>query len=857
MSTKNRGCFVCDGIASPDQKVCPKCGLTVDVGNLLIGQVLGDYTIEDVLGRGFYGTTVRATEQGISYAIKIIPRSRIIADQVKIGEKIALTKLAVQGTHRHLIRYFKQISGILEIQNKELVVEGLVFEYSEGFVPLNSFIRETSEPFGLQDLLFIVQAICSGLSQLEKIGFEHYDLHDDNILIRRIGSEEMQNDPFEVKIIDFGSTRSKNDIDPSEPHRTDMSYLGKHIYSLCNKYEVVNFGKISYGCNAIINHYKFFAHDLMEINKAHKKSTLAGIWSKTNQIIRTNTNPNDYPSFDEMLNNDAQFFNDPLENRNALALGHHEVSLLYQNNLNWVELLNSGSSVIVTGPRGCGKTMLFRFLSLRCKVWPEDHETTPKHVADRLSDDFQVGFVLSMTMVRGIFMMSHYRKLSESNANKAEEFTREYLNLHFALEVVNVLRWLHALKVFTSQKDEWLPLTNTISNLLIKPELATSSIEELIFAIEERVIELSTVNEDFTFTPSNFAKLDSLEKIGESLLGFGQLKEKEIWFLVDDYSSTIIPSLAQRAYNSVIFRLHDKVKIRLSMEGGESAFNDTMDRVYREGREISIVNLGQVYFEQSRRDDAQSKQFIEDIIRARCDQSGIGSLDRLKEILGENPRSHDFGEYLRSLEKIGSAQYWGFSLVCQLCSGDVSYIIELFNQLVEGKWDRGQLKPTEQHKIIKNFSSRQLNALRTIQVSGRERVFLFAENIGKLLKGYIIASKSKNTPDERIRIEIEGGANDLDETQLPSPRELHKLLIKYSVLIPGGYGKSRDSSLTEKYYIRRLFAPSLSFSPLKRGSVPLTKSSYEKWLNDPNEILKRYPKGLDDSQENLNLDDEE
>ena len=331
------------------------------------------------------------------------------------------------------------------------------------------------------------------------------------------------------------------------------------------------------------------------------------------------------------------------------------------------------------------------------------------------------------------------------------------------------------------------------------------------------------------YKPSNLARDDVLVQMSKSLKSLSWFKNKEIWFLLDDFSATLIPEFAQKAYNPVAFKVSSLVRMKVSSEGEGPILEDLSLRKYKEGRELTKVNLGELYF---RADEKQTQKFIQSILQERFKSTKKGSLKQMIRLLGEHPNEKSFGKYILNQKRPGNAKFYGFGLLCKLCSGDVSFIIELFRDIIKGDWgdDAVPLTKEAQAKIVKNFADSALNSLRNTALHG-PKLHDFATNVGQLIKAYLIKSNNKKTADMRIRIEIEGQWNLCEEAQ-----QLHNALLQNSVLIDGGFGKSRKGEPTKKMYFRKLYAPCFPFSPSKKGSIPLDIKKYENWLLDPKKI---------------------
>lgn len=157
----------------------------------------------------------------------------------------------------------------------------------------------------------------------------------------------------------------------------------------------------------------------------------------------------------------------------------------------------------------------------------------------------------------------------------------------------------------------------------------------------------------------------------------------------------------------------------------------------------------------------------------------------------------------------------------------------MLHAIVRGRWgeDAPRLSPKAQDEIIKKFAQRQMADLRRMADNG-PHLYAFSERLGNVLKTYLLASCGKEHPDERLRIEIEG-AGELSE----GAQRIHDALLRHSVLISAGSGKSRSGLPTRKLFFRRLFAPCFPFSPSRKGCIPLTIPQYEEWLIDPTSIV--------------------
>lgn len=834
MSTKEFGCFFCNGKSSDYDGKCQTCGKPINIGLELLSQKIDEYTPEKIIGRGFYGWTLKVTDKVHQpFAIKIVPVHRYTKEPLNENEVQALVKCS---PHRNLVRFWRPLKTHLNLLENKIEVFCMFFDYIENAVPLRKkFLEEDFKPTKV-DVVNILSGIASGLGRMHSNDLWHDDLHDDNVLIRNVEPDENLSELYEAKIIDFGSTKPQISGEPEHGERSDYEYLSKHIYTLVAHFEKINYSTLTPSDRAFAKKMRILGQRLSDSNVSRRNLTPISVIAEVDAALDETKIGSDFLSFEEMKTQSSVSLNEPLSNTNALSLKPQDICILFRDSLHWEDRIEKSEPVLVVGPRGCGKTMLLRYLSISSQARPKEGDNLPKDVALRLNKLSYVGFLVNAGQLRTPFIRSAYMKLEMLDRHLAEEFCREYINAQFTFEVIRTISWLKSEKLASIENRDIQPIIPAIYRLLGVNHLKTFSknaLDDVLVMLERRIVELSNLPTPDKYTPMNLSRDDVLLQLARIFKSIPWAKDKEAWFLLDDYSPTVLPELAILAYNPVIFRLSSEVKIKISSEGNGPRFEDTLSRKYKEGRELTKVNLGEIYFQTG---EEQCVEFFEQILQARFDATRKGSITKLKEMLGEHKYDKRFGKYICSKKRPGDARFYGFSLICRLCSGDVSYIIELLNFITHGHWDdTKKLSPKYQDDVIKRFSQRQLSDLRATSHHG-PKLHEFAKNLGNLLKDYLLKSKEKEDADERLRIEIEGTGELSPEAQL-----MENEIFRHSVLILGGAGKSKAGLPTRKLYFRRLFAPCFPFSPVLKDCIALTVQKYEQWLLKPESIWSDVP----------------
>ena len=161
MSSKDFGCFLCDG-KSPDQNgTCPNCSAQINIAQALPSHI-DNYRVINVLGRGFYGWTVKAEDDlPQPFAIKIIPSHRISEKYIPHHEPKALVACS---PHPNIARFVRHFTCRINILKKDVDVHCLVFEYIPDSRPLRAVIEHNVIQLTAAGIVEILSGIAFGLA---------------------------------------------------------------------------------------------------------------------------------------------------------------------------------------------------------------------------------------------------------------------------------------------------------------------------------------------------------------------------------------------------------------------------------------------------------------------------------------------------------------------------------------------------------------------------------------------------------------------------------------------------------------------------------------------------------------------
>src|SRR5438309_2739836 len=171
-------------IESPAFEIAPEL-LTNDRAGALVGELIGHYRIESLIGVGGMGEVYLARDErlGRKVALKLLPE-RLTADETQLSRFKTEARSASALNHPNILTVY------------EIGVEGnrqfIATEFIEGITLRASLTRER---MNLHDALEIAVQVASALAAAHETGVVHRDMKPENIMLRPDGY---------VKVLDFG-----------------------------------------------------------------------------------------------------------------------------------------------------------------------------------------------------------------------------------------------------------------------------------------------------------------------------------------------------------------------------------------------------------------------------------------------------------------------------------------------------------------------------------------------------------------------------------------------------------------------------------------------------------------------------
>jgi len=789
----------------------------------MVGQDIEGFSVKRVLGSGSTAVTYLALDDnGHEWALKLadadsfgerspfrdVGRFSSVRDEryLALTKETGLTTLQLDGVDKRFYWF------------KSRPVEGQ---------SLQDFLAEGNRFSVAGEIECFLRCITSALQILEQLGFAHGDMHSRNIM-REVVGEKTVHPEVRYVLIDFSESHELREADGGLS--SDLAMLGKHLHNFAiAASEWEDLRRDDERVLAAVSHVPGMLNG--------SSATSLGIRSAEDVYSRFTDNLQSVSrARDELLS--------PFESLSTEFLPSDSlIADLCFTEMSWTSKLEQAGNVLLIGPRGCGKTMIFRRMRLKTKL-----------VADRYQDEVESSPYVGLYVPCESLFYLQFADLSQVAVEKHRKPLIAYFNVCIAAEVCSTLLVDSPLR--DTLRSDFIAGVST----LLKEELGE------LWDVVELSVEARSIHDLNELTQRALRTIRNQVSRGEPAECLGStdfvvrlvellkknapvVAEKHIAIFLDDYTEERVPRRLQEALHQIVCQRSSEISYKISAHMQGSIYDSPRPLAQDEGRNIEVLNLGTLYLRRDRK--AKEGSLLVQILNKRLDHCpGIeGTMEEWLG-LGEWPDGHaTISRALNDPDSRPKVKYHGTRILMDLCTGDYSEMIRMVGEIFA---DAG-IEPTskeaprqpgspitafQQDAAIRRVSREYLARIRDIRPDG-QRLFDITNAFGcmssTLLRERDQVSQGKKA-DGSPRTDpydlLDAFVDDLTVAQ-DSAQERWRRLQKASVFADIGIAPSQRSPIADRATLRRIYCPAFATTTTSSEHLQLTRRQFEWFMDEP------------------------
>lgn len=803
-------------------------------------QPIKDYKLSRVLGSGKIGTVYLAERMG---GLKHLLACKIIKeDKLRVGWEKELEKVLQLRGVDNVVQYHSH--GVaFDSDNRPYAF--VMFDYVNGY-NLNSFIADHRSELNVPFIESIISTILNVLFACHSQGIIHGDLHAGNILISN-PDPRIRNSRRKIFVADFGYGGSHNSINPKDDFQELANITQALLHEL--KLETLNARDRS-----VYEKLNIFASKRL-------RDALRTKNSDPDQLIREYDELRQKAEIESAAGMRPDEVKSPGDFLWAEAMGYRKEDwkqLFVPEFLAASDLLTKNNTIL-TGARGCGKTMSFRRLTVLM-------DSIIGEKSGVVGEDQFVGFYLNCRDLVDAFPWLP-KRLSVGGEQQLIHF--------FHLAWLNELcKTMARVDLQEKERHEWFDIflsSEFGARYFPSPEggRILPHIRSFLETEKERCRSIS-INTATGTQNWPLAKLDFLDRLQVQLeSNVSWISELPLYLFLDDYTTPIISRELQGVLNAIILKRRSAIFFKISTESANSFWPyGKNNKLLEPPHDFKLIDLATESLHQSR--DEKSR-LLTKIFTPRIDRHPpfVGKKLTLEHVLGKTPFSfNELAWYFRDpkLHPLSGTTkktvYRGLDIFVGMWTSDIRMMVEVFVDMI--RESNGVLTPTE-HRIPDEVQNRcyktQGGEFLTFAQSIRDPELMRrgnnkkirGEEYGNHLKniveafikvskhelavGNLIDNQGTFSPVQAFRLEILDSFKTTDKA-----RAYHEGLIRYHIFLQDWRGKSQRGMLIPRLYLNRILLPYANLTFSSHDHIRLTNDEFNYLLEEPQKFYDRWVK---------------
>ncbi len=806
--------------------ICPNCGQEYGFPLKHFPATIGELRVIKPLSRGFYGATYLVKNELLDdeYVIKIIPKSIYKLHGKDFKQECKDHAELARGS-QHIVRITSLGDEIVKFKSgQEVDCHYQVLDYVPGQV-LRKVLGSEQEISSVR-ITQIAIDLFRVLDVLRNKQKNHNDLHAENLIVQELPHEERRADEVDnhirVVAIDIGSLTSTNKAGDSPDRQGDVHWVADYLIKLSEKL-LKNPDTTSDQDFRLASLLEDRAKLLFPAAEYLRSPNFNEVISDIKNCYHQQTFPWEEPL--RLLN-----FNDTY---NAQTLDPWFVpSLLVDPDDQWLNKICGPGSLVITGMRGCGKTMMLRALQFhsRAAAAKLTYNNEKRKQLEKLKNEGYVGIYVSCNKLLG-----------EAGKSPNEPLFKPFskLFIRYGIEAIKALRHLKFLSNNEVKSDFYKDFISIYKEHILVDDLFDEVQSEL--QLEQRLLKMIySLNRGEDIYKLHVNPGNAFPALAQIIRDCSPIwSNSYILFLLDDVSTRYIgQNNIKELLSSLIFQ-NEVCAFKITSEIQSVKFGiyspGKIEKA-KKGRDFETFDLGGAVNNKIR--NKGGKKFVLDILDRRASGNIKHPPKQPIELIGDTTLK-SIAETIVSLGKNKTKRkqiYHGISALNGVCVGDIGDIINLYDLIIRHFDYNKQITPIPselQNECFQELCSIRLHEVNTRGSDKKDFALSFAEASHELLMKSSINGDSKLRQYYSIYVRITTGDQ---EAQYDKVRELLDAgIFVYSggANAPRSLGNDSDPIKQFKLNYRKLFGVSTLIGLTQGDRFELSGDQVERWLNNP------------------------